>query len=701
MADSDETTIIEDLPDHSQIPKEERMQLALTELRDAWVHYENEQQKPTPTTQKKPPKLKKPNAGWIAAQWGLSKSTLTRRFSGKTLNRREAHTAQRKLNDIEEKALADWIKRMEGWGFPPMVWRVRQMADELLKDRGINNGVGINWVSKFLSRQPDLTERWSKSIDKDRISGLNWTNTWFWFWFNLLDATLKKYNIQPEDIWNLDEKGFAMGKAGSVKVVCQKSTLQAHMAEPGNREWATILECISAAGKILSAFVIFKAKVQKESWQNELTTGSGNSVCLSENGWTNNDLCFEWFKRIFEPQSRKHQKGEFRLLIVDGHASHVCSNVIQFCQDHQIVLLCLPSHTTHALQPLDVSYFGPLAQRYRNAMLRFTTLGRSYTISKEDFLILLQRCRDETAKESTIKGAFKKTGIYPYDPLIIFERYPIPKPVALESARPFTPPEMILSSSDGTHFSIPLATPGNAAGVDEIIKGIKSDSLDPVYKVLLLDKLHKAACSQMASRLLLQKDNEALQLIEERKKEKAKRSNKLIDGELQRAQVLTEGVLNERRRIAAERIAKTQRKTFDKDFKRCYQLEALHLLVDAYKWEPSRGFQKRNPNYMPVASDHLQQPVQYPETFADKDGWIPIDTLDAPTTSAIPKTIRKPARLPARKPIRKPLTAPIPELREELPRTTRSGRLVKDKKHDGEAAQAPIRINKLSLSERD
>jgi len=49
-----------------------------------------------------------------------------------------------------------------------------------------------------------------------------------------------------------------------------------------------------------------------------------------------------------------------RLLIMDGHSSHITANMIAYCMRHAIDLLILPPHTSYVLQPLDVSVFSPL-----------------------------------------------------------------------------------------------------------------------------------------------------------------------------------------------------------------------------------------------------------------------------------------------------------------------------------------------------
>ena len=45
------------------------------------------------------------------------------------------------------------------------------------------------------------------------------------------------------------------------------------------------------------------------------------------------------------------------LLVLDGHGSHITIDVIEYARMNEIHLLCLPSHTSHILQPLDVGVF--------------------------------------------------------------------------------------------------------------------------------------------------------------------------------------------------------------------------------------------------------------------------------------------------------------------------------------------------------
>jgi len=71
------------------------------------------------------------------------------------------------------------------------------------------------------------------------------------------------------------------------------------------------------------------------------------SVSTSPNGWTDDFLCTEWFKKSFIPQATaQNTSGNPILLIYDGHGSHDTLDLINLACKHNIILFCLPPHTT-------------------------------------------------------------------------------------------------------------------------------------------------------------------------------------------------------------------------------------------------------------------------------------------------------------------------------------------------------------------
>jgi hypothetical protein len=71
-------------------------------------------------------------------------------------------------------------------------------------------------------------------------------------------------------------------------------------------------------------------------------------------------------------------------LILDGHNSHCTFTFCKYAADNKIIIICLPSHTTHALQPCDVGAFGPLAQSWKREV---TLASQSLIAIRKDNLL--------------------------------------------------------------------------------------------------------------------------------------------------------------------------------------------------------------------------------------------------------------------------------------------------------------------------
>ena len=56
------------------------------------------------------------------------------------------------------------------------------------------------------------------------------------------------------------------------------------------------------------------------------------------------------------------------LLIYDGHGSHITYTTIKTAMDNKIIILALPPHCSHALQPLDVGCFAPLKKTWKTVL---------------------------------------------------------------------------------------------------------------------------------------------------------------------------------------------------------------------------------------------------------------------------------------------------------------------------------------------
>ena len=70
------------------------------------------------------------------------------------------------------------------------------------------------------------------------------------------------------------------------------------------------------------------------------------------------------------------------LLFIDGHKSHVNFDL---CRQNDIILFCLPSHMTHALQPLDVAVIKSLKDNYSKTVRSLIFAESSFVVTKREF----------------------------------------------------------------------------------------------------------------------------------------------------------------------------------------------------------------------------------------------------------------------------------------------------------------------------
>ena len=216
------------------------------------------------------------------------------------------------------------------------------------------------------------------------------------------------------------------------------------------------------------------------------------TTAVSSNGWTDRFPALQWLERNFEPYTRP-AKGddEYRLLIYDGHDSHITYEFIEYAYAHRNKCLCLPAHSTQLLQPLDIVTFGRYAAEYSKSLDNASRYGIT-GVDKELFMQLFQEARKGVFTNRLCRSAFRSTGIYPYNPDAVLKNLPelnadenrigtrpptTPSPTSDESASATgstvvatnpalkTPPPERTARKD-----LPPTTPHNAIGVKQHVE---------------------------------------------------------------------------------------------------------------------------------------------------------------------------------------------------------------------------------------
>ncbi|KAG8670758.1 hypothetical protein FPOAC1_003992 [Fusarium poae] len=187
--------------------------------------------------------------------------TLYRRQKG-ILSTRDSIPKSRKLSDLEEQIIVQFILDLDSRGFPPRLRCVEEMANRLLADRE-TPPVGKRWASNFVKRHKDLKTHFPRkyvlnSVKRKLMERAKCEDpTIIRNWFRLVANVIAKYGIRPDEIYNFDETGFMMGVIASGMVVTGAERRgRPKSVQPGNREWITVIQAINAEGQAIPPFII-------------------------------------------------------------------------------------------------------------------------------------------------------------------------------------------------------------------------------------------------------------------------------------------------------------------------------------------------------------------------------------------------------------------------------------------------------------
>lgn len=83
------------------------------------------------------------------------------------------------------------------------------------------------------------------------------------------------------------------------------------------------------------------------------------------------------------------------------------------CYINDVFLIYLPPHTSHILQPLDLTVFSVLKSSYRRLLQQLVRITDNTSIGKAQFLTTYAKARALAMKPETIKAGWKSTGLWP------------------------------------------------------------------------------------------------------------------------------------------------------------------------------------------------------------------------------------------------------------------------------------------------
>ena len=343
-----------------------------------------------------------------AEAYDVPKSTLHDRITGKVPFYKKSGPP-RYLTGTEEAELVNFITESAKVGYSRSRKEILALVQAALKLKGREIVLSGGWWESFKGRHPKITLRsaeplaYARAVASDPVVLDRY--------YDILERTLSENDLmdKPCQIFNCDETGMPLSPKPP-KVVTTKGDKHPYAINAGDKTQITVLMCCSAGGYPIPPYVIFDRKFVKP----ELAEGEvpGTAYGTSSNGWIDSDLFDLWFRHhflIYAPPARP------LLLLLDGHSSHYQPRFIQKAAEEEIIVFCLPPHTTHRTQPLDNGCFGPLKRAWREECQKYCSDNPGRVVTRLQFSQIFNRAWKRTITMENLISGFRFCGVYPFN----------------------------------------------------------------------------------------------------------------------------------------------------------------------------------------------------------------------------------------------------------------------------------------------
>lgn len=269
---------------------------------------------------------------------------------------------------------------------------------------------GRGWINSFLKRNPQISVRKPEATSINRITGFN-KNEVDRFFANL-DMLMTKFKFGCHEIFNVDETGITTVQDPSIVLAPKGQKRVGSITSWERGKNITVICAMSAAGTYVPPLFIFPRK--RHSPQLEKGGPLAAVYECTPNGWTTEQIFLKWlnhFKDFVKPTQEKPV-----LLILDNHNSHATLEAYNFCKKNNIIMLSLPPHSSHRMQPLDVTFFGPLKGAYHKECDLFIKSHNLQKITPYEIAGLFNKAYIKVASVEKGISGFQATGIFPMNP---------------------------------------------------------------------------------------------------------------------------------------------------------------------------------------------------------------------------------------------------------------------------------------------
>ena len=219
-------------------------------------------------------------------------------------------------------------------------------------------------------------------------------------------------NIPPTLLFNLDETSINFTQKTKEHIIITRSHQARLLSHPDRMVSSTLVLCIPADGYALDSTLIWPQSNTPEEFRTfplkHIRVYCQKSSYQTRASFTDMMLTY-YLPEMLRRRDCLHLNKTPILLILDGHTSRLSTQVIQYCRTNNIILLILPSHTSHLTQPLDCCVNGTLKNVFASFASKAMNHPSKEDIAKKEEFIDAEVKSEEATNHETTEDSMKQT----------------------------------------------------------------------------------------------------------------------------------------------------------------------------------------------------------------------------------------------------------------------------------------------------
>ena len=303
---------------------------------------------------------------------------------------------------------------------------LRQLGAHVLKtSRPLQLGCSTQTLSKtsmcnLIERNLTLSIRLVRAIESRLIQAVTRRNVGEHI--ARMQAAMDRYNVHDaRRIFNIDESGVSFRTMAGKRLRKGITTRDKQYAfsslvrTKGSLDRVTVLCVVNAAGERFKPAIVFPGKQPHYRRVDGVveTIHSYIPTCYfyqCDSAGVDSSVFYDWATNFVEETAYLREGRKNMILVLYGYGCHVQYKVLQYLKENGVYVIGLPAHTSHVLQPLDVTVFGPFNSYIQKEV--HSRAMRTQVLDAFDVADVLKFALSDAVTASNVVSGFKKCGIW-------------------------------------------------------------------------------------------------------------------------------------------------------------------------------------------------------------------------------------------------------------------------------------------------